>query len=101
MDGDFQPEGAYCPGMTLHFPNPSRSYDPNHHRVRFWGHDESREVAFLVEAEALRQLDGAKPNDEDGLLETFDANRDRIEGAARKAYTRRGSGFYVLAAADI
>ncbi len=34
-------------------------------------------------------------------LETFDANLERIQAAARKAYSRRGNDFYVLAAPDI
>jgi ribosomal protein L28 len=86
--------------MAIEFPNQSRSYDPSHRRVRFWGHDDSREVSFLVEAEALRSID-AQAGDEEALLETFDANWERIQAAARKAYSRRGNGFYVLAAPDI
>ena len=87
--------------MGLNFPNPSRSYDPDHHRVRFWGRDESREVSFLVEAAALHRIAGSAAGDEDAMLQAFDANRDRIETAARKVYSRRGNGFYVLAEADI
>jgi hypothetical protein len=30
----------------------------------------------------------------------FDGNRERIMAAARKAYSRRGSGFYILAASS-
>ena len=30
----------------------------------------------------------------------LDGNRDRIFTAARKVYSRRGSGFYTLAASD-
>ncbi len=87
--------------MTIEFPNQSRSYDANHHQIRFWGHDASREVAFLVEAEALHQADAGQTADEEALLQAFDANRERIESAARRAYSRRGTGFYVLGASDL
>jgi hypothetical protein len=42
--------------MDLHFPNPSRSYDPTRQAVQFWGYDHSMEVSFLVAEEALRPL---------------------------------------------
>ena len=86
--------------MTLNFPNESRSYDPRHHGVRFWGHDDACEVSFLVGEDALTQIDRTTARTEDGLLKTFDNNRERIIAAARKAYSRRGSGFYVLAASS-
>ncbi len=86
--------------MTINFPNLSRSYDPRHHSVRFWGHDDALEVTFLVEEDALTRLDEATPRTEEGFLVTFDRNRERIFTAARKAYSRRGSGFYTLAAAN-
>jgi hypothetical protein len=41
--------------MDLHFPNPSRSYDPTRRAVQFWGYDHSMEVSFFVAEEALRQ----------------------------------------------
>jgi len=91
---------GYIYRMSLDFPNESRSYDPRHHCVRFWGHDASREVTFQVEEEALTRLDRAAPSTEAGFLLAFDGNRDRIFKAARKAYSRRGSGFHTLAAAD-
>ena len=97
---DFSRKQVYTLGMAINFPNQSRSYDPSHRRVRFLGHDDSREVSFLVEADALRSID-AHASDEDGFLKAFDANLQRIQDAARKAYSRRGNGFYVLAAADI
>jgi hypothetical protein len=86
--------------MTINFPNESRSYDPRHHCVRFWGHDESREVTFQIEEDALTSLDRAADRTEDGLLLVFDRNRERIVAAACKAYSRRGSGFYALTAAS-
>ncbi len=86
--------------MTINFPNESRSYDHRHHSVRFWGHDEALEVTFLVEEDALTRLDEATPRTEEDFLVAFDRNRERIFTAARKAYSRRGSGFYTLAAAN-
>jgi Protein of unknown function (DUF1488) len=83
--------------MTITFPNQSRSYDPRQHGVRFWGHDDACEVSFLVADDALSQIDQGTPQTEDGFLRAFDGNRERIFAAARKAYSRRGSGFYILA----
>ena len=86
--------------MAISFPNQSRSYDAKRHCVRFWGHDESREVSFLIEEDALWELNKTTTHDEDGLLNIFDSNRERIFGVARKVYSRRGSGFYTLAASN-
>jgi Protein of unknown function (DUF1488) len=86
--------------MAIEFPNQSRSYDPRHHCVRFWGYDAACEVSFLVEEDALTQIDRTTSQTEAGFLVAFDGNRDRIFAAARKAYSRRGSGFYVLAASS-
>ncbi len=86
--------------MTINFPNQSRSYDPRQHGVRFWGHDDACEVSFLVEGDALSLIDRTAPQTEDGFLVAFDGNRERIIAAARKAYSRRGSGFYILAASS-
>jgi hypothetical protein len=86
--------------MTINFPNESRSYDPRHHGVRFWGHDDACEVSFLLGEDALTQIDRTTARTEDGFLKTFDDNRERIITVARKAYSRRGSGFYVLAASS-
>jgi len=86
--------------MAIDFPNQSRSYDPRHRCVRFWGHDSAREVSFLIEEDALTRIDPSAPRTEDEFLGAFDANRDRIFKAARKAYSPRGSGFFALAASD-
>ena len=88
--------------MTLNFPNESRSYDARANLVRFWGYDRVMEVVFLVEAGALRKLGPKTPSGEAGYLEAFDAARDRIHDAARRAYSRARKGTYtlVLAAAD-
>ena len=86
--------------MTISFPNHSRSYDPRQHGVRFWGHDDACEVSFLVEDEALNQIDRTTQQTEEGFLVAFDGNRERIMTAASKAYSRRGNGFYILAASS-
>ena len=43
--------------MTINFPNQSRSYDSRHRCIRFWGHDDALEVSFVVEEDALTQID--------------------------------------------
>jgi len=48
--------------MALNFPNPSRSYDASRHCVCFWGYDNAREIAFLV--------DDAVPEPRDGFQRT-------------------------------
>lgn len=68
--------------MTLNFPNPSRSYEPGHARVRFWGHDSSMEVDFFLEEDALFRMSPRTSSDELAILKAFDANRDRIMAAA-------------------
>lgn len=86
--------------MSLNFPNQCRSYDATRNRVRFWGHDSALEISFFVEASALYKLNPETREVEGGLLETFDAERDRIHEAASKAYSRGRTGPYLLAAAD-
>ena len=70
--------------MSLNFPNPSRSYDPDRHRIRFWGHDSAMEASFFVTEDALKQIQPAARFDEDSLLGAFDANRDLIYATAAK-----------------
>jgi Protein of unknown function (DUF1488) len=86
--------------MAIDFPNQSRSYDPRHHGIRFWGHDDALEVSFLVEEDAIAQIDRTTLATEADFLSAFDSHRDRIIAAARKAYSRRGGGFYVLPASS-
>lgn len=86
--------------MTIDFPNQSRSYDDKRHGVRFWGHDGAREVSFFVEEIALARVNQTAPRTEDEFLIAFDANRDRIFKAARKAYSPHGGAFYVLSASN-
>jgi hypothetical protein len=86
--------------MAIHFPNQNRSYASRNRCVRFWGHDEALEVSFLVEEDALTRIDQTTPQTEAGFLVTFDRHRDRICAAARNAYSRQGTGFYILVASD-
>ncbi len=87
--------------MAIHFPNPSRSYDADQRRIRFWGYDDAREVPFFLEESAIFKLAPRTVNAEAGILSAFDTARSRIQEAAAKAYAHaRGRHFYVLAAAD-
>lgn len=86
--------------MALCFPNPTRSYDADRHRVRFWAHDSSMEIPFFVEAGALLRLNPGCAGDETAMLATFDANRERINVAASKIHSRERQNFHVLDAAD-
>ncbi len=87
--------------MTLGFPNRSRSYDPEHRRIRFWGHDASREVTFLLDQDALMKIMPATDAAETSILAAFDRARDRIFEVAGRVYTpRQRQSFYVLSAAD-
>ena len=86
--------------MTLSFPNRSRSYDATRRAVRFWGHDSAMEASFFVTEDALKQIQPAARLDEDGLLGTFDANRDLIYAAAAKVSARGRRGSYELISPD-
>ena len=87
--------------MALNFPNPSRSYDPDRRRIRFWGHDDAMEVPFFLEEEVLFKLYPRTRNAEAAMLESFDLGRERIFEVAHRAY-RPGDrrAFYVLTARD-
>ncbi|WP_028795818.1 DUF1488 domain-containing protein [Thalassobaculum salexigens] len=87
--------------MALNFPNASRSFDPTHGRVRFWGYDRSMEIAFFVEAAALADVISGGVLSEADLLDAFDHHIERIHKAARAAYARRQHAAYVLTAEDL
>ena len=87
--------------MTLNFPNRSRSYDATRRAVRFWGYDGALEVSFFVDDDALLRISSAADHGEASLLTSFDANRDRILQSARKVYSRRRLGSYVLGSSDL
>jgi FAD/FMN-containing dehydrogenase len=86
--------------MTLRFPNESRHYDEAMHAVRFWGHDDSMEAAFFVNAHALMKIQSDAAADEAGLLAAFDANRELIYKTAVKVYGRGRKGAYDLLPSD-
>lgn len=70
----------------LSFFNRTRSYQPRRGVVSFWANDGPREVSFYVTASALNYLDPKLQSDEEGFLNAFDVNRERIEDAANKVY---------------
>jgi len=84
----------------IDFPNQSRFFDPTRRAVRFWGHDSAMEWSFFVSEDALRHIKPDMPRDEAGCLDAFDANRNAIYAAAKRAYARGRKGSYELAAAD-
>jgi hypothetical protein len=86
--------------LILNFPNPSRSYDAERRRVRFWAHDSAMEVPLFVKESALLKLDPSTGSDERALLATFDAHRDRINAVADKIYSFDRQVFHVLDASD-
>lgn len=59
------------------------------HGVRFWGYDETIEIAFFVEEGALSKIHPDTTVSEAGFLNTFVVNRDRIYKVASKIYSRR------------
>ena len=80
----------------LHFPNPSRMYDASRHCVCFWGYDNAREIAFLVDDSMLTKLNPGADSGESSLLATFDRNRDRILGLARTLYNGGPQNRYTI-----
>ena len=88
--------------VKLSFPNPSRSFDANNRRVRFWGYDSAMEVGFFVEADALKQLCPEMSDTEAGFLQAFDSARDQICQVACDIYGRGGTSphAYILTAED-
>lgn len=86
--------------MSLSFPNPSRSFDERRGGVRFWGHDGTFEVSFLVELDAIARLAAGLVRDEAGALGAFDRYRDKILRVAAKLYSHRRTNLYVLVPSD-
>jgi len=75
--------------MALIFPHLSRWYDTSRKGVCFWGYDQTFEISFFVEQNALSKIDAGGPAGEVEYLNTFDANRERICHAATTAYSKR------------
>lgn len=86
--------------MALHFPNLSRSYDPERRRVRFWAHDSAMEIPLFLSESALRRLNPNAAWTEAGMLATFDANRDRINAVADRVHAYDRQDFHILEARD-
>jgi len=87
--------------MAIHFPNVSRSYDPDRHRIRFWGHDDAMEVPFFLDEGVIFKLAPRTATGESAILAAFDAARERIYSVASRVYApKQHRSFYVLAAAD-
>jgi len=86
--------------MGLSFPNQNRFYDATRRAVRFWGHDSAMEAVFFVTEDALQRVEPDVRLDEAGLLDAFDANRDRIHAAAARVYARGRKGSYDVVSAD-
>lgn len=83
--------------MSLSFPNPSRSYDPERRRIRFWGHDSAMEVPFFLEDDAIFVLYPRTKKTEEAILAAFDEARERIFAVAARVYApRRYGSFYTL-----
>ena len=84
----------------IDFPNHSRSYDSTRRAVRFWGHDSAIEASFYIDEDAMTRIQPGVRLDESGLLNAFDANRERICAAAAKVYVSGSRGSYDLGAAN-
>ena len=85
----------------IQFPNRSRSYDRTQRAVRFWGYDIAMKTSFFVSGDALKRIQPSMQFDEAGLLNAFDANRDRIYAIAAKVYARGRRGSYEIVEADL
>lgn len=90
-----------CCEMGLTFPNSSRSYDSEHGRIRFVGHDGMFQISFSITTDAIlqKQLEGADV--ERRYLAAFDVSRSLIQAIATKAYERTRKTTYALTAADL
>lgn len=86
--------------MALSFPNVSRSYDPDKHRFRFWGHDDALEVSFFLDENVIFRLNPKTKNAETAMLGTFDEFIDRIHQVATRAYSSGKRSFYALTTGD-
>jgi hypothetical protein len=86
--------------MALIFPNSARSYDEAHSRVRFLGYDGMFEVRFFVLAEVLAGRLSQRTASEADYLASFDALRERILEAAKRAYKSSPDRTITLALAN-
>lgn len=86
--------------MGLNFPNPVRRFDPGRSCVSFWGSDASLEVTFQIDFDALRKLSPDTGDVEAEMLRIFDSNREKIQDAARTAYSRHRTSYHRLTGAS-
>lgn len=87
--------------MSISFPNPSRSYDNQSHRIRFVGHDGMFQISFAITVDALSSTSSGPLDGEADFLRAFDAAHEAIQGIARKAYSKTRKSSYVFTAADM
>lgn len=85
--------------MSIHYPNPSRSFDPDKRHITFWGSDRALELTFVIDDTALEKLAGTLTTEPE-FLAAFDANRSLIEAAGTKAYERDSQHFHILSASN-
>lgn len=57
--------------------------------VRFYGCDQTTEISFFIEQDALSKIDVDEHTSEAGYLKTFDANREHICDVATDVYSRQ------------
>ena len=81
--------------MSLAFPNPGRSYNPDRQSITFWASDRTLEVTFEIDHSALAMID-CNSKTEDEYLSTFDYHRPLIEAAAIRTYKAHPDFFYIL-----
>ncbi|MBZ8133672.1 DUF1488 domain-containing protein [Afifella sp. IM 167] len=86
--------------MPLTFANASRSYDEHRRQIRFVGYDGIFEIPFLLDVDALSQEAGREERSEADHLAAFDAVRDTVQSAARRAYSHGRKNLYVLTPTD-
>ena len=68
--------------------------------MRFSGYDNTREIPFFVEEDAVRKLEAGLLSSAEALLAAFDRHRDRICKTALHVYGKKREGSYTLKAAD-
>ncbi len=82
--------------QALNFPNESRSFDETRNRVCFWGYDSAIEISFYVAADALQEIIPEMEGTAEGILQSFDAARERIHAVAGEVYAAGQKGSYVF-----
>lgn len=89
--------------MAISFLNNSRSYDPRHRSISFWGYDATVEVTFRLDQAVLGLPDQADPaaSDEASILRLFDEKLDRIRALARKLYTNDRKNYFEITGMQI